>query len=117
MVQALLDAGDIARRGLKDAICNHRTDIVRLLLTSTATHYVDDRSGWALRTACRYGHTDMMKLLLDSGADPLACDGECMRRACRKGTVYKMCTAAAATHYKEMYRSLRHGEDSFRCGR
>ena len=88
MVQMLLDAGVDSSLGLTDAILYHHTNIVHLLLASGAKHNVDANNGDALLTACERGHLEMMKLLLDAGANPLACDGECMNRACREGTLF-----------------------------
>lgn len=44
-------------------------------------------NGDALVQACQRGHLEMVKLILDAGADPLACGGECMKLACQEGTL------------------------------
>lgn len=82
----LLDAGDDPSPGLTEAIRGHRTDIVRILLASGATDNPNARNGDALKTAFQQSCClEMIKLLLDYRANPLACSGECMRWACRYG--------------------------------
>ena len=39
----------------------------------------------ALRFACREGFTKVVRALLNAGADPRVCNGECMIMACRRG--------------------------------
>ena len=85
MLRILLDSGDDPSPGLKEAILHHRTDIVPLLLNSGAKQNVNSENGAALVQACKSGHSDIMKLLLDAGADPLNCKGESMEWACRQG--------------------------------
>lgn len=85
MVQTFLDAGDDPTRVLTEAIRGHHTDIVRLLLESGATEYVNDDPEEVLVEACKRGNLDIIKLLLDTGADPLACRGKCIKLAVRKG--------------------------------
>lgn len=87
-MQVLLDSGDDPALGLIEAICYHRTDIVRILLESGAISNVNVNTGSALQGACESGHLDIMKVLLDGGVDPLTCNGDCIKLACRKGTIY-----------------------------
>ncbi len=107
IVQALLDSGDDPTLGLREAICHHRTDIVRLLLAFGAKNNLDANNGDAMQVACAYGHLEMMKILLEAGADPLACKGECIRTACRDGRLFFFVHCkTAATHSGDMFRSL-----------
>lgn len=87
IVQILLDAGEDATMGLKEAICNHRTDIVRLLLASGAAANVNASDGDALATAVKMGHLELVNVLLEAGADPLICSGESMKSACHDGSL------------------------------
>jgi ankyrin repeat protein len=85
MVKVLLNAGDNPTLGLTEAIRKHSSDIVHFLLASDATNDLNARNGEALVAACESGHLEMITLLLDAGADPQACPGECIKWACVLG--------------------------------
>ena len=57
----------------------------------------------ALLIVCERGYLESVKLLLESGADPLAYHVDCMKSACRSGIVYTMCATAKAIHFKGLY--------------
>ncbi len=88
MMQILLENRAYGSLGLSGAIKSNHADIVRRLIASGTISDLNDESGEALMDACKSGHLEMVKLLLEAGADPLACYGECLKCACRVGTLF-----------------------------
>ncbi len=86
MVLLLLNAGDDPNPGLKVAIFDNRTEIVRLLLSFGATYNGDDTRDLELYIACEAAHQEDELYHLSS-----ACRGNCMKLACRNGTLSLWC--------------------------
>lgn len=99
IVEILLDAGDDPMSGLLGAIWGSYPEIVGLLLASGAAKNVNDDGGKALGIACSSGNLEIVKLILNAGADPLVCGSECMVTACRGGSTVFMDRSKAASTY------------------
>jgi hypothetical protein len=89
MVLLLLDAGDDPKPGLSVAICDNRSEIVRALLSFGATYNVDaTNDDWGLYIACEAVHRESED---DVYRVSSACRGNCMKLACRNGTLSLWC--------------------------
>lgn len=66
---------------------------------------------------CKNRYLNVMKLLLDSGADPLACQGKCMDWACYRGIAHMMCATTIAIYFKVLYRIFGYSRNPSRCRR
>lgn len=65
------------------AASHGNTDVVSYFMSKGGD--IDAFDGEALRAACSGGFIETVKLLLDVGADPRVCEGECLIRTCRRG--------------------------------
>ena len=56
---------------LQEAVAQENTEMIDLLLKNGANIAVQDNEGWTpLHAVCQYGFADIVKLLLERGADP-----------------------------------------------